>query len=760
MENLFLNRYPYTDFHELNLSWIIEMLSQVEKTLNDFVSINALKYADPIQWNITSQYEKNTIVIDPVSGVAYISVQPVPAGVALTNTDYWTVVFDLGQFVVRASKNFSIKYESDTTITATFASTANDWLVWGDTLYKALVNITPGDTYVVNGNIEHFTMEELVGHLEDLSTTDKASIVNAINELVASIGNLNTNVGDLNDLTTIDKTSIVNAINENVLTRTYLNVKLYGAVGDGITNDTQAFLDAIASMTDRSALYVPSGTYLIDPIVINKGVTIIGDNIRESKLKANSLTDSLIKFTNGGGCVQNIAFDGNNIDQNVYMLAFIGGQNYVVENVRFMNFKRGFYVDGCTHIFVNNSVWQECLANGIAITAGETGYVGACSLNNIVISSTTQFARGVELKHVDAFYISNSTILTCNIGVDICPNNTTASVIYITNSVIDTCTNCMYMRPTNSGDVRRFSMSNSYLGVATGAGVTIFPDATSLCENIIFTSNNFLAIGASGINLDGTGSIDTVEISSNTFQNCALTPLRNVIATNINVIGNDFDCDNAQYDIFMLSSSGFLSSNNFSNINGNGQIATNIVVSGNNGYYGANELQYDTVSTQIQRRSGASWIAYHDNLVIRLNAGQTEYWNGTNWIAFNFADSVIFRGNELYYWDENNAQYVLANQLNEIRYNAGNFEYWNGSAWVNATPKTTTLSITPNANGCASTGLDTSTTKVVNVYSNQGNFPITWFKANTYSEWYVRCINMDGTPVTATFNIIVDYFDV
>lgn len=322
MNNLFLNRYPYTDFHELNLSWIIEMLSQVEKTLNDFVSINALKYADPIQWNITTQYEKNTIVIDPVSGVAYISVQPVPSGVALTNTDYWTVVFDLGQFVIRASKNFSVHYETDTTTTATFASTAGDWLVWGDTLYKALVNITPGDTYVVDGNIQHFTMEELVGHLDDLLTTDKTSIVNAINELFNAIGSGSSAVGDLNDLLTTDKTSIVNAINELVnvigdltnLTTTdktsivnainevfgmastigdlndlhtidqtsivnsineivdefknldIINVKDLGAVGDGVTDDTLAIQSAFSS-GDR-IVFFPVGTYLISNTIL------------------------------------------------------------------------------------------------------------------------------------------------------------------------------------------------------------------------------------------------------------------------------------------------------------------------------------------------------------------------------------------------------------------------------------------------------------------------------------------------------------
>ena len=135
----FLNKYPYTDFHELNADWMIKTLMEMINQVENFVSLNAIKYADPIQWNITAQYEKNTVVIDPLTGTAYISVQPVPMGVALTNTDYWTVVFDLGSFVVRAAKNFSNRYEADTTLTATFSSSNGDWLVWGDTLYEVIV---------------------------------------------------------------------------------------------------------------------------------------------------------------------------------------------------------------------------------------------------------------------------------------------------------------------------------------------------------------------------------------------------------------------------------------------------------------------------------------------------------------------------------------------------------------------------------------------------------------------------------------------
>ena len=311
------DHFPYTNFHELNLTWILNALKQIQTTMDQFVAINALKYADPIQWNIVSQYEKNTIVIDPLTGTAYISVQPVPSGVIITNTDYWSVVFDLGSFVVRAAKNFTDKYEDETTLTATFPSNVNDWLIWGDTLYLVISPIVAGDQYVDGSNIVHFTAEDVIGHIQELNTTDKSNLVAAVNELVQALideatrvdgitgdlDDLNTTdksnlvaainelvqalideatrvdgiTGDLDDLNTTDKSNLVAAINEVLDNRAWISSKDFKLVGDGVTDDRAAFIQMLeyAQTSNKSiklesnkvfalsdSIHIPSYTYI------------------------------------------------------------------------------------------------------------------------------------------------------------------------------------------------------------------------------------------------------------------------------------------------------------------------------------------------------------------------------------------------------------------------------------------------------------------------------------------------------------------
>lgn len=104
--------FPYTEGGALNMDWILSAVKSFSEQLSNFVALNTIKYANPFQWNITSQYAQNTLVIEPLDGTAYLSVQPVPQGVQITNTDYWTPVFTLENFLAPLKKAITLPQET------------------------------------------------------------------------------------------------------------------------------------------------------------------------------------------------------------------------------------------------------------------------------------------------------------------------------------------------------------------------------------------------------------------------------------------------------------------------------------------------------------------------------------------------------------------------------------------------------------------------------------------------------------------------
>ena len=86
----FYNKYPYTDFHEMNLDWLLAKMRELEIEFDEFKVVNNITFSG--LWDITKNYPAWTIVND--NNIGYVSIQPVPVGVVLTNTDYWVEVID------------------------------------------------------------------------------------------------------------------------------------------------------------------------------------------------------------------------------------------------------------------------------------------------------------------------------------------------------------------------------------------------------------------------------------------------------------------------------------------------------------------------------------------------------------------------------------------------------------------------------------------------------------------------------------------
>ena len=152
--------FPYTNFHELNLDWILSTIKKLDNEIDEFVQTNVLTYAEPIQWNITTQYAKNTVVVGP-DGTAYMSITPVPTNIMLTNTDYWQPIFNYAETVTVLKKQIAAIDMEDSK--SAIVAVPLGGLFWRlNTLYRATKALNPGDGFVLGVNCELCTVEDAI----------------------------------------------------------------------------------------------------------------------------------------------------------------------------------------------------------------------------------------------------------------------------------------------------------------------------------------------------------------------------------------------------------------------------------------------------------------------------------------------------------------------------------------------------------------------------------------------------------------------
>lgn len=293
--------------------------------------------------------------------------------------------------------------------------------------------------------------------------------------MLDSNGNITTGVPNTQVITTdllapflnLQKTSAESASGVTVVNPGFApnNVKRYGAVGDGVTDDTAALQAALnyAGFAGLTGLFFPQGNYIASSNIAIPGIniTLYGEGVWASQITSKvtgSPADSLFTWTaNAGGTsgqflqVQGLRFNGNGLtgaSGNGNCFSLIGDLSVTFANFvtfrdcEFASFMGSGKSAGGTSIpaaaiycyfgdvvKVENTIFESCqqgvVLDGTAAASTQKVAISACTFDDLIV-------YGVQALFVDELLIDSQTIFnniqTCAVYI----NNVTSSVTILT----------------------------------------------------------------------------------------------------------------------------------------------------------------------------------------------------------------------------------------------------------------------------------------------------------------------------------------
>ena len=176
--------------YQYDIGWLVDKILSFETELNTAIDLKTIHYADPIQWDITTQYAPNTVVVDPKTGTAYMSKVPVPSGVLLTNTDYWVVIFNYQRIYDKIMSG--VAFNDKDNLNASKDLLVNDLVWYGGDLYRATRAIPKGTTYIPGTNLTPTTIADCLA-----TYYGRDRVAQVLNDTLTVSGDYTLNAGDI-----------------------------------------------------------------------------------------------------------------------------------------------------------------------------------------------------------------------------------------------------------------------------------------------------------------------------------------------------------------------------------------------------------------------------------------------------------------------------------------------------------------------------------------------------------------------------------
>lgn len=173
-------------------------------------------------------------------------------------------------------------------------------------------------------------------------------------------------IGDLNNLNTVDKGNLVAAINSSLLD--IVTPQMFGAIGDGVNDDTQAIVAALAT---GKTVYFPSGIYRTTATIdIPLGANLVG---QLTPLTSGNTFGATIKHDGNGNTfnvpnyhtfsIENMLIDKvNSTNGSGINIELVDG--FTIRNVKVQNHNTGIRVVGCSYGIIDKCICEQNYSDG------------------------------------------------------------------------------------------------------------------------------------------------------------------------------------------------------------------------------------------------------------------------------------------------------------------------------------------------------------------------------------------------------------
>lgn len=383
--------------------------------------------------------------------------------------------------------------------------------------------------------------------------------------------------------------------------RESVSVKDFGAVGDGVADDTAAINSAITAVsTTGGKVFFPKGTYKVTStitITSSAGVTLEGESRTASVIKTNQATGVVISITGWDVTLQALGFDSSATRTASAYVDMVGVRGRI-RDFRMTNDFIGIRMQGVSCV-IQNGLLQVGASGGtrIIVTGGDTSQL----IDGVTIGAqSAPFpAVGIDVLDSSALIISNTNVLTAGICLSISPSSAGVFSLFASNCFFDTSTTGIQIAPTGTGNVARCRFTGCWTGGMTANGVLMTNTGAGICEGLHFVDHHSIGNTGSGFSLNA-GVKDFSVIGGEIANNAAHGVFVAANATDFSITGATIGQgagvgQNTLWGVIVSAgtSDRYVITDNRFKSNGSGQISdggtgTDKVISDNSGYKTSN----------------------------------------------------------------------------------------------------------------------------------------------------------------------------